>query len=1193
MKFSHLHVHTQFSLLDGQASISNLYNKAIQDEMPAMAITDHGNMFGVFSFVAEAWKHKKEDGSPIVKPIIGCEFYVVEDRHKKQFTKENKDIRFHQLLLAKNKEGYQNLSKLCSLGYIEGLYSKWPRVDKELILKYHQGLIATTCCLGAMVPRTILRKGVEAGEQEFKWWLDLFGEDYYIELQRHDIPEQDQVNAVLLEWADKYQVPVICTNDSHYVNQNDANAHDILLCVNTGEIQSTPIHSEEDSNSRDSRFGFPNDQFYFKTTREMESLFHDVPQALDYTNHLIDKVEAIHLNRDILVPNFPIPPGFADADDYLRHLTYQGAQKRYESLTPEIEERLNFELHVIKTMGFPGYFLIVADFVQAGRDMGVYIGPGRGSAAGSAVAYCVGITNVDPIKYGMLFERFLNPERKTMPDIDTDFDDEGREKVLQYVIEKYGKNQVAQLINYGTMKAKSAIKDVSRVLNLPLNEATELAKLVPEKAESLQSILLPTEEELKHIDGIQGNDFEKVIQIRKLYQGNDLKAKVLKEALSLEGSVRNTGIHASAVIIAPGDLLEYVPVTINPKEGNNMLVTQWEGKVIEHAGLLKMDFLGLKTLTIIRNSLEMVHEKHGIKMHLDDIPLEDPKALEIFQRGDTSGIFQFESDGMKKHLRELKPTGIEDLTAMCALFRPGPMAYIAKYIRRKHGLEPIEYDLEVCREILEETYGITVYQEQVMRLSQRLAGFSKGDADNLRKAMGKKNINDLSVMYPKFLEQGVELGNPKEILEKIWKDWEAFASYAFNKSHATCYAIVASQTAYLKANYPEIFMASILNNSGNIEDIAFFMNECKRMGIPVLGPDINESQVRFSVNDNREIRFGLGSIKGAGEAAITQILEERQANGHFTSLFDVCRRVNLRHVNRRVLEALAYGGAFDTFEDSNRARYFTPMAGESETPLDKALKYGNTAQAQIAANQGSLFGGEKATALPEPKLPQAEPWGIIEQLNKEKEVLGIYMTGHPLDNCMFELNYFCQHKISDLENLENLKGKEVTLGGMISSVQHKTSKNGHKFGVITLEDFTGKHEFLFFRNDYIEFNKFMIPGLFLFVRGYVGTRFNTTELELKVKQLSDLTLIKKQLLKGIQIKIDSTTFNDSHSRWMTELIKTNPGDFLIKFLLQDETQGWSIPVLSNRYRMELDQQVVEELRRMDIEFQMQFKTAAH
>jgi DNA polymerase-3 subunit alpha len=731
-KFTHLHVHTQFSLLDGAADIKQLYKKAIADGQPGLAITDHGNMFGVFEFVAEAYKHKvnpddKNDKRLKVKPIVGCEFYLVQNRHKQQFTREEKDLRFHQILLAKNDVGYSNLVKLCSLGYIEGLYGKYPRIDKELIEKYHEGLIATTCCLGASVPKTILRKGEEAGEAEFRWWLDMFGEDYYIEFQRHGIPEQDKVNEILHKWVEKYKVKAIATNDSHYVDVKDYNAHDILLCINTGEKKSTPTVKEylddEDASGKNKRFAFYNDQFYFKTTDEMSRLFVDMPQAIDNTNEIVDKIDLLDLKRDILLPNFPIPSEFLTQDQYLRHLAFEGAKKRYGELTQDLEDRLNFELQTIETMGFAGYFLIVMDFIKAGRELGVFIGPGRGSAAGSAVAYCIGITNIDPIKYNLLFERFLNPDRKSMPDIDTDFDDEGRQRVIDYVAQKYGKNQVAQIITYGTMAAKMSIKDVARVLDLPLNESNDLAKLVPERPGiELNRLFIAsiegTDDSLREKEGLNSDEINNIKHLRQIIRGNDLQAQVLKEACLLEGSVRNTGVHAAGIIIAPKDLTEFIPVCI--AKDSDLLVTQFEGKVIEDAGVIKMDFLGLKTLTIIKNTLELIKQNHGIELDIDNIPLDDSKTFELYQRGETNATFQFESPGMQKYLRELRPDKFDDLTAMNALYRPGPLEYIPNFIARKHGRERVTYDLPEMEEFLKDTYGITVYQEQVMLLSQKL-----------------------------------------------------------------------------------------------------------------------------------------------------------------------------------------------------------------------------------------------------------------------------------------------------------------------------------------------------------------------------------------------------------------------------------------------------------------------------------------
>ncbi|HEX6335161.1 MAG TPA: DNA polymerase III subunit alpha, partial [Flavisolibacter sp.] len=912
MKFSHLHVHTQYSLLDGAAPIQSLYKKAIDDGMPALAISDHGNMFGVFEFVSQAYKNLDENGKPRVKPIVGCEFYVTLDRTRKTFTKEEKDPRFHQILLAKNETGYRNLVKLTSLGYTEGLYSKYPRIDKQLILQYHEGLIATTCCLGAMVPQAILKKSEEEAEKEFKWWLDLFGDDYYVEFQRHGMAEQDRVNEVLVKFARRHQVKIIASNDSHYVDQTDFRAHDILLCINTGEKLSTPAlreFTDDDINMKDRRFAFPNDQFYFKKTSEMAETFRDLPEAIDNTNEIVSKVELLNLKRDILLPAFPIPKEFQLHDDsnmnqweYLKHLTYQGAKERYSEISEDIRERIDFELFTIRTMGFAGYFLIVSDFIRAGRDLGVFVGPGRGSAAGSVVAYCIGITNIDPVKYNLLFERFLNPDRKSMPDIDTDFDDEGRQKVIDYVVQKYGRNQVAQIVTYGTMAAKMSIKDVARVMDLPLSDSNALAKLVPERpGTKLYRVLhapLNAKEGEKPLDEeYSSDDIENIRRLREVYNSASVQADVLHEAERLEGSVRNTGIHAAGIIIAPKDLTELIPIFTS--KDSELYITQIEGSIIEDSGVIKMDFLGLKTLSIIRDALIMIRENHGREIDIDTIPLDDQHTYELYQRGDTIATFQFESPGMQKYLKELKPDQFADLIAMNALYRPGPMAYIPQYVDRKHGREAVQYDLAEMEEYLKETYGITVYQEQVMLLAQKLANFSKGDADVLRKAMGKKDRKTLDKMKSRFIDGATGNGHPKDKLEKIWTDWEAFAQYAFNKSHSTCYAFVAYQTAYLKAHYPAEYMSAVLNHANAIEKLTFFMEECKRMGIRVLGPDINESQKGFAVNEKGEIRFGLGGLKGVGDAAIENIILERKKDGAFKDPFDFIKRINQRAVNKR------------------------------------------------------------------------------------------------------------------------------------------------------------------------------------------------------------------------------------------------------------------------------------------------------
>ncbi|MFN8406664.1 MAG: DNA polymerase III subunit alpha [Sphingobacteriaceae bacterium] len=1172
-EFSHLHVHTQFSLLDGAADISRLFKKAKADGMKAMAITDHGNMFGAFKFVAEAGKHG-------IKPIVGCEFYVVADRHVKQFTKEKKDKRYHQLLLAKNAQGYRNLVKLCSLGYMEGLYSKWPRIDKALILKYHEGLIATTCCIGASVPQAILHRGEQEAEIEFKWWLDLFGDDYYVELQRHEIPEQEQINAILLQFASKYGVKIICSNDSHYVDQQDANAHDILLCVNTGDVQSTPIASDEE-NGKGFRFGFPNDQFYFKSQAEMAQLFHDLPEALDNTNEIIDKVEALQLKRDIMLPNFPIPDKFKIHNgpesenknqwEYLKHLAFIGAKERYKDISPEVEERLNFELFTIQTMGFAGYFLIVADFIREGRNLGVFVGPGRGSAAGSVVAYCIGITNIDPIKYNLLFERFLNPDRKSMPDIDTDFDDDGRQKVIDYVVDKYGKNQVAQIITYGSMAAKSSIKDVARVLDLPLSEANMLAKLVPDRpGTNLVQVMTAPIEVIK--ENLNPEDFENVKQLRSiLEEGQSVQAKVLKEALILEGSVRNVGIHAAGIIIAPEDLTNIIPVSVSKE--SDLLITQYDGRVIEDAGVIKMDFLGLKTLTIIKNALDLIQQNHDVRIDIDAIPLDDQKTFELFQRGDTNGTFQFESDGMQMYLRELKPDKFEDLIAMNALYRPGPIEYIPRFIARKHGREQVSYDLPDMEEYLEETYGITVYQEQVMLLSQKLAGFSKGDADVLRKAMGKKQIEVLNKMKAQFMDGCRVKEYDLQVCEKIWTDWEAFAQYAFNKSHSTCYAFVAYQTAYLKANYPAEYMAAVLNNQNNIDKIAFFMEESKRMGIAVLGPDINESALNFTVNRKGEIRFGMSGIKGVGDKAVDSIIQERNERGAYKTIYDFSRRINPRAVNKKVYENLVYGGAFDSF-GFHRQQFFHKPNGNLYNGIERLIKYTNDYQNSQNTLQASLFGGTTDAEIAEPILADCPEWELIEKLRYEKEAIGIYLTGHPLDNYKFELEHFCSHPVNDLlliqkirsteieqgdlEAFNRIKNRELLIGGLISAVNHRTTKTGKPFGSFLFEDYNDSLELMLFGEDYIKFKSFLSEGYFLQIKGSISERFKQKDnWEFKITGMALLSDLRDKLSKSLTIRLPLHEISDDLIKKMDQIIQTNEVNHTqrscrLKFMIYDE-----------------------------------------
>ena len=1142
-EFNHLHCHTQYSLLDGASSISGMMEKAKNDGMRAVALTDHGNMFGAFKFVAEASKYN-------LKPIVGCEFYLVDDRHKKQFSKEDKDNRYHQLMLAKNAQGYKNLAKLTSLGYIEGMYSKWPRIDKQLIEKYHEGIIATSCCLAGEIPQAIKNKGEEAAEELLKWWLDLFGEDFYIELQRHDLPEQVQVNEVLLKFAKKYNVKVIATNDSHYVDQEDAMAHDILLCVNTGELQSKPVWKGDGFGGKDYRFGFPNEEFYFKTQAEMNELFKDVPEAIDYTNEIVDKIDHLELKRDILLPNFPLPSGFSDSDEYLKHITYEGAKssKRYGELTSEIQERIDHELHIIKTMGFAGYFLITADMINAGRDLGVMIGPGRGSAAGSVVAYAVGITNIDPIKYGLLFERFLNPERISMPDIDTDFDDEGRQKVIDYVVDKYGYNQVAQIITYGTMAAKMSIKDVARVKDLPLAESNVLAKLVPDQPGTTLT-----------------KAFKEVPELNDIYKSTSEQGEVLKLAKKLEGSVRNTGIHAAGVIIAPDDLTEYIPVSTS--KDSNLLVTQFDGKVIEDAGMLKMDFLGLKTLTIIKNAISLIKKNRGIDIDIDQIDMEDEKTFELYQRGETIGTFQFESPGMRKYLQVLKPNTLEDLIAMNALYRPGPMDFIPNFIDRKHGKEEVEYPHPLLEGILKNTYGIMVYQEQIMQTAQIMAGYSLGQADLLRRAMGKKKAEEMAKQKEIFVKGAEEKhGIDKKKAEDVFAVMEKFAAYGFNRSHSAAYSVVAYQTAFLKANYPEEYMSSVLtNNQSNIDKITFFIEECKRQGIEVLGPDINESSMNFDVNKEGKIRFGLGAIKGSGEAAVESIVSERNENGPFTDIFNFAERVNLRAVNKKTFESLAMAGAFDTFEGTHRNQLLFDRDGEANL-IELAVKYGHNFQQEKDASQQSLFGGKGGMEIPKPKLPQVEKFTEIEKLKIEKDVVGFYISGHPLDQYQVEFDNFITCPV---ESIENYKNSVIHIGGIVVKTIERLTKRGQPFGLFTLEDFNGTLDMALFGEDYLKNKHHLVMGNFLYLTGRVEERYNQPGVwEFRPKAFNLLSEVREDLSKEIELKIDINSINSFFVEELEKVVMKHHGKRILKLVIYDEAEQMKVDTIAKKYLVE-------------------------
>jgi len=1176
--FVHLHCHTQYSLLDGAAEIGQMMDKAVADGQKGVALTDHGNMFGAFKFVREAAKRN-------IKPILGCEFYMVEDRHKKSFKKSQgeSDKRYHQLLLAKNDKGYRNLIKLCSLGYTEGLYSKWPRIDKELLLQYHEGIIATSCCLGAIVPSYIYTRGDEAAEQELKWWLDVFGDDYYIELQRHGISKldeadmsQEDVNQVLLGFAKKHNVKVIATNDSHYVERDEANAHDILLCVNQGERQSTPI-----GRGKGYRFGFPidNSEFFFKTKSEMQTLFSDVPYALDNTLEIYDKVDTLELARDVLLPAFPIPEQFKTQDEFLRHLAYAGAQARYGTITPEITERMDFELMTIEKSGYPGYFLIVQDFTQVARDMGVAVGPGRGSAAGSLVAYCTGITNVDPLKYDLLFERFLNPERISMPDIDIDFDDVGRSKIIDYVVDKYGQNQVAQIITYGSMAAKSSIRDVGRVLDLPLSDVDRISKAFPQNLSATLNKVLKDgglDEKLK--GKMNSEDVEKAMQIRAMSEQTDLIGETLRTAKLLEGSVRNTGVHACGVIITPDDIMNHVPVTV--AKDSDLLLSQFDNSVAEDAGLLKMDFLGLKTLSIINSAVKFVKENHGVEIIPDEIDLEDKATYELFHRGDTIGIFQYESEGMQKHLMSLKPDKFEDLIAMNALYRPGPMQYIPNFIARRHGREKIEYDLPEMEEYLKETYGITVYQEQVMLLSQKLAGFTKGEADTLRKGMGKKIMAVLNKMYPQFIEGCEKNGHPREKVDKIWKDWEAFASYAFNKSHSTCYAMVAFQTAYLKANYPAEFMAGVLtHNKNDISKINLFLREAKRLGIDVLGPDINESQLNFSVNKKGQIRFGLSALRGVGESPVQEIIESRNKGGEFKSIIDFMTRQPFQSVNRKCLESLAYGGGFDCFKDIHRAQYFG-ASDKFDTYLDHLVKYGNSFHKLKASSGGSLFGESQTDQLQVPIPPPVREWSLIRKLTKEKEVAGIYVSGHPLDDYRYEVDNFIT---CGLDEMEKHRGQKIKIAGIITSSENRLDKKGVGYGRYRIEDFYGSLEFIVRKEAYRDYKGRLETGEVVMIEAtYKQSWSDPTRYFFTVEKVRQLAAVSEEMTRSITVRVPIQDITKGMMDQLETLCEEYKGKHELKLEMLDMEARDKLMFRMPNHKITADNDFIKEVQKLGL-----------
>ena len=1262
--FVHLHVHSQYSILDGQASIQKLVDKAMRDGQPGIALTDHGNMFGIKEFYnyvkkvkgkykaqaaeAEARLAALVDGSQApadpaeiarcraeladlkrkaaFKPIIGSEVYVARRRMQDKEGKPDQSG-YHLILLAKNLKGYHNLIKIVSKAWTEGFYMR-PRTDRVELEKYHEGLICCSACLAGEVPRAITADDMQKAEEAILWHKKLFGDDYYLELQLHKAtveranheayPMQLKVNEHLRRLAAKHGVRLVCTNDVHFVDEDNAEAHDRLICLSTGKDLDDPkrmLYSKQE---------------WLKTREEMAAIFGDVPEAMATTVEICEQVETYSIDHSPIMPTFEIPAEFGTEEgyrqrfsekdlfdeftqdengnvvlseeearkkieklggydklyrikleaDYLRKLTMDGARKRYgEQLTDEQQERLNFELHIMKTMGFPGYFLIVQDFIRAAREeLDVSVGPGRGSAAGSAVAYCLGITQIDPIAYDLLFERFLNPDRISLPDIDVDFDDDGRGRVLNWVTQKYGKEKVAHIITYGTMATKMAIKDVARVQKLLLAESDRLCKLVPDKIPD-KKLNLP-------------NAIEYVPELKAAAESdNPVLRDTMRYAQMLEGNVRGTGVHACGTIICRDDITDWVPVsTADDKEtGQKMLVTQYEGSVIEDTGLIKMDFLGLKTLSIIKDAVENIRLTTGRKIDIDDFSIiDDPATYKLFCEGRTVGTFQFESPGMQKYLRELQPSTFEDLIAMNALYRPGPMDYIPDFIARKHGRSPIVYDIPVMEKYLKDTYGVTVYQEQVMLLSRLLANFTRGESDTLRKAMGKKLKDKLDALKPKFIKGGQANGHDPKVLEKIWGDWEKFASYAFNKSHATCYSWVAFQTAYLKANYPSEYMAAVLSrNLTNVEQLTIYMNECKRMGINVLGPDINESMLQFSANKQGDVRFGLAASKGVGEAAVESIIAERTKNGRFKDIYDFIERVDYSLVNRKCLENIAYAGGYDSISGFSRCKFFGVDQRDNNgvTYIEQLMRYGQRYQSEKNNAQQSLFGGDTGTTdITPPVIPACAEWSQLEKLNKEREVIGLYLSAHPLDDYKVIIRNMCKTQVGDLDHLDELKGKEIAVAGMVVAVQNLTTKTGKPWGKFKLEDYNGTHEFALFGKDYENFRKYLFSDYFLFIRGRVQPRpYNDQELEFRITSMMQLSELQEAVKEvHVQLAVEEIT-RDLIAR-MGRSVKEAKGNTLLRLNVYDRQAQVSLNLFSKSYKVSLTQELVSFFEDNDIKY---------
>ena len=1158
------------------APVKSLVDKAIADGMRGMAITDHGNMYGIKEFhdyVSKLNKKRGEDEQ--FKPIFGCEVYVANNSRFDQFDKNDKGN--HLILLAKNLQGYKNLIKIVSHAWTEGFY--WhPRTDHSELEKYHEGIICCSACLGGEVPQLIMNGQMNQARETIQWFKSVFGDDYYLELQRHKATvaranhetyeKQCLVNDALIQFAKELDIKLICTNDSHFVNEEDADAHERLICVSTGR------------KLNDENLMLYSKQEWFKTTEEMNEVFADVPEALQNTNEILDKIEFYSINHAPILPDFPLPDGFDNEDDYLRYLVYEGAKERWPELDEEHRERLEFELETIKNMGFPGYFLIVQDYIRMAPKLGCSVGPGRGSAAGSAVAYCLGITKIDPMKYDLLFERFLNPDRISLPDIDTDFDDDGRAAVLNYVTEKYGAAKVAHIVTYGTMAAKSAIKDVARVEDLTIAESNRLAKFIPSSPNEM-----PEKEPGKKFKITVKNCLECFSEFRHELDNEDPRVgETISFAEKLEGSVRSTGVHACGVIIGRDDITDWVPVsTATDSDGEKIIVTQYEGGVIEDTGLIKMDFLGLKNLSIIKEAIANIKLNHGVDIDIENIPIDDPKTYELYCKGMTTGTFQFESAGMQKCLIDLHPTCFEDLIAMNALYRPGPMSYIPQFINRKHGKEPIEYDLPCMEKYLKETYGITVYQEQVMLLSRQLANFTRGQSDTLRKAMGKKQIDKMNELEALFYEGGEKNGYEKKVLNKIWEDWKRFAEYAFNKSHATCYSWVAYQTAYLKANYPSEYMAAVLSsNLNDVDKLSKYMDECRAMGLEVLGPNINESYRNFSATKDGRIRFGLAGIKGVGVSCVDSIVEERDKNGAYKDIFDFVQRINTSACNRKALESMALAGAFDDFKEIKREDFFE-VNPRNETFSEILMRFGQRYQTSMMEMQNSLFGAMGGVEVATPAIPNAEPWSQLERLNRERELVGMYLSAHPLDPYYIEVNYGCNTTLADVNKHSDELNKELSMGGIVVDFQTRMGKKGGQFGILKIEDYSGSFEFMLFGNKYVDYQKYGVPGYAIavhgaFEKGYGDkVRFNVRTIDL----LSDL---KGKMVKNLVIYLnDDDLSNVDFLKQHVGAQGDNRCD--LYFRMTDHISG-NYVMLHAKELIAVDKRLLESLQEADIKFKI-------